>query len=205
MMGWLIALAVIVVLAMLPLGASVIYEESGTGVWILAGPWRIRIYPRKKKEKPEKPEKKPANKTGKKTAKQTSAEVPKKGGSWKDFLPLVHVGLDFLGDLRRKIRVNRLELNLCMAGDDPCDLAINYGRANAAMGALLAGLNRAFVIRKQHVNIDCDFQAEEMTIYARLDATVTLGRIILLVCRYGVRGLKTYLELSKKRKGGASL
>ncbi len=92
-----------------------------------------------------------------------------------------------------------------MAGDDPCDLAINYGRANAAMGTLLAGLNRAFVIKKQHIQIDCDFAADEMTIYARLDATVTLGRIIVLVCRYGVRGLKAYLQLSKIQKGGVSL
>lgn len=203
-MGWLIALAVVVILAMLPLGASVIYEESGTGVWILAGPLRIRVYPRKKKEKPEKTEK-PQKQPEKKPQKQQTAEPPKKGGSWKDFLPLVRVGLDFLGDLRRKIRVKRLELNLCMAGDDPCDLAINYGRANAAKGALLAGLNRAFVIQKQQVKIDCDFAADEMTIYARLDATITLGRMILLFGRYGVRGLKAYLKLSKIRKGGASL
>ncbi len=202
-MGWLIALAVLVILAVLPLGVSAIYEQSGPGAWVLVGPIRIRMYPKKdkkakKQESPESPKKQSGEKTSAKPAE-------KKGGSWKDFLPLVHVGLDFLGDLRRKIRVKDLELALCMAGDDPCDLAINYGRANAAMGTLLAGLNRAFVIQKQKVNIGCDFAADEMTIYARLDITLTLGRAIALLARYGVRGLKTYLNLSKKRKGGANL
>lgn len=202
-MGWLILLAVIVLLAILPLGVSVIYEESGADVWILAGPLRIRVYPRKKKpeEKPEKPEWESAEKT----KKQASSEVPRKRGSWKDFLPLVRLGMEFLGDLRKKVRVKRLELDLCMAGDDPCDLAISYGRANAAMGTLLAALNQIFVIRKQRIKINCDFEAEEMTIYARLDAVITIGRLLLLFGKYGVRGLKTYLNLSKIRKGGASL
>lgn len=200
-MGWVIALAVVVILAILPLGVSVIYEESGTGVWVLAGPLRLRVYPVKKKEKSGKTKKQPVMQPQKGPA----AAAAKKGGSWKDFQPLVRIGLDFLRDLRRRIRVKRLELNLCMAGDDPCDLAINYGRANAAMGVLLAGLNQTFNIKKQHIHIDCDFAADEMTIYARLDATVTLGRIILLLNRYGVRGLKTYLQLEKIRKGGASL
>ncbi len=202
-MGWLILLAVIVLLAILPLGVSVIYEESGADVWILAGPLRIRVYPRKKKpeEKPEKPEWESAEKT----KKQAPSEVPRKRGSWKDFLPLVRLGMEFLGDLRKKVRVKRLELDLCMAGDDPCDLAISYGRANAAMGTLLAALNQIFVIRKQRIKINCDFEAEEMTIYARLDAVITIGRLLLLFGKYGVRGLKTYLNLSKIRKGGASL
>lgn len=36
-----------------------------------------------------------------------------------DFLPLVKVALNFLGDFRRKLRVNRLELKLILAGGDP--------------------------------------------------------------------------------------
>ena len=205
-MGWLIALAVIVILAVLPLGASVIYEASGFGAWVLAGPVRIRIYPFKQKEKKGKKPKKP--KKEKAAPKQPAAKTapkPGQGGSWKDFLPLVQVGLDFLGDLRRKLRVKDLELELTMAGDDPCDLAVNYGRANAAMGSLLAGLDRAFVIRHRSVHIGCDFAADEMTVYARLDLTLTLGRALSLLVRYGIRGLRTYLNLSKKRKGGANL
>ena len=213
-MGWLIALAVITGLAILPLGASVLYTESGVGVWLVVGTVRIRLYPAKKKKsgdsqkekKKKEPKPEPESAAHKKARKKAAAMAGEEsGGSWKKFLPLVRIGLDFLGELRRKIRVRRLELKLTMAGDDPCDLAVNYGRANASMGTLLAALDRAFVIQKQQVDIRCDFAAEEMTVYARLDVTLTLGRATALAVRYGVRGLKAYLNLSKIRKGGASL
>ena len=51
MMGWLIALAVLVLLAILPLGASVLYDEDGPRVRIVAGPLKIQVFPLKKKPK----------------------------------------------------------------------------------------------------------------------------------------------------------
>ena len=60
-MGWLIALAVLILLGCLPLGISGIYDESGAIANLLVGPLRIALYPGKKKEKkdpePEKQEK----------------------------------------------------------------------------------------------------------------------------------------------------
>lgn len=60
---------------------------------------------------------------------------------------MVKVALNFLGDFRRKLRVNRLELKLILAGGDPCDLAVNYGRAWTAVGNLMPQLERLFVIK----------------------------------------------------------
>lgn len=197
MKALLIALAVIGFLAVIPLGVRLRYDAEGFFCWVLAGPWKLQLCPGKKKTKKEEEKPEPKPQPEQKTA---PSQPQKKGGSWKRFLPLVQVGLDFLGDLRRKIRVSRMELNLTMAGDDPCDLAVNYGRANAAMGALLAGLNRAFVIKKQKINLGCDFEAEEMTVFARLDVTITLGRAVALLVRYGVRGLRTYLSIAKPTK-----
>ena len=48
-MGWLIALAVLIGLAILPLGASVIYNTDGPLIRLIAGPLRIQIIPAKKK------------------------------------------------------------------------------------------------------------------------------------------------------------
>ena len=48
-MGWLIALAVILLLAILPLGVSAAYNASGTKVALIAGPLRICLFPRGKK------------------------------------------------------------------------------------------------------------------------------------------------------------
>ena len=131
-------------------------------------------------------------------------EKKAKGGSVLDFLPLVRVGLDFLGDFRRKLRLNRLELKMIMASGDPCDLAINYGRAWAAIGNLFPLLERAFVIKKHDIEVECDFTASETLIVARLDITITLGRIIALAVRYAIRALLELLKIMKSRKGGAS-
>ena len=202
MMGWLIALLILTLLAILPLGASVLYDEDGSRVRIVAGPVKIQVFPMKKKAKKDKPKKKPA-KEGK--AAKKPAPKPKSGGSWTDFLPLVQVALDLLNDFRRKLRVNELKLHLTMAGDDPCDLAVNYGRMNASLAALLTQLERFLVIKKRDVHIDCDFAASETVILARLDLTITLGRILSIAAVYGVRGLKTFLNIKKQREGGADL
>ena len=208
-MGWLIFLAILVLLAILPLGASVLYDADGPRVRIVAGPVKIQVFPMKKKPKKDKPKKEKPKKEQKKPAQageeQKPFPKPKTGGSWTDFLPLVQVGLDLLNDLRRKLRVNELKLHLTLAGDDPCDLAVNYGRMNASLAALIAQLERVLVIQKRDVHVDCDFTASETVILARLDLTITLGRILSIAVRHGVRGLMTFLKIKKQREGGADL
>lgn len=201
-MGWLIALGILVLLAILPLGVSVRYNSEGALVRIIAGPVRFTVFPMKKKEKKEKPKKKAPSKE-KKAAATTPAKKKESGGSLLDFLPLVRVALDFLGDFRRKLRIHRLELKLILAGDDPCDLATNYGRAWAALGNLWPKLEEWFEIRKRNVEIECDFTASEMLVIARLDLSITLGRLISLAVVYAVRALKEFLNIKNKRKGGA--
>ena len=50
-MGWLIALAVVVLIAVLPIGISARYEASGPLVWLWIGPLRLRAYPSRKKNR----------------------------------------------------------------------------------------------------------------------------------------------------------
>ena len=209
-MGWYITLSILVLLVILPLGASVLYDEDGVRVRIVAGPLKIQVFPLKKKPKKDKKkdklkkekQKKPTPEPGEPGVKK---QPEKKGGSWKDFLPFVRVGLDFLNDLRRKLRVNHLKLHLTMAADDPCDLAVNYGRMNASLAGLLTQLERILVIKKRDVHVDCDFAASETVILARLDLTITLGRIVTIAVVYGIRALMTYLKIKKQREGGADL
>ena len=93
--------------------------------------------------------------------------------------------------------MNFLRLRLTLAGEDPCDLAVNYGRAWAALGNLMPNLERALVIRKRDVEIQCDFQAEETTVVFAMDLTVTLGRLLGLALGYGLRALKLFLTMKK--------
>lgn len=203
-MGWWIVLGIVALLAVLPVGISAGYDSGGVLLRAIAGPLKITLYPRKQKAKKEKEtayeEKKPKESTLKKPE---PVVEKKKGGSITDFLPLVHVALDFLGEMRRKLRVKRLEMKLIMAGGDPCDLAVNYGKAWAVLGNLIPLLERAFVIRKRKVEVECDFTAEQTLVIARLDLTITIGRIVSLAFRYGFRAVREYLTIKNKRKGGA--
>ena len=148
MMGWWITLGILALLAILPLGIRVSYDGDGPLVKVVIGPVRFTVYPRPKKEKKtqKKAEKKPEAKQKQEPEnlpeppqppKAEKAAKKEKGGSLKDFLPFVKLGLDFLGDLRRKLRVRQLYLRLVLAGDDPCDLAVNYGKTWTAVGNLL--------------------------------------------------------------------
>ena len=192
-------------------------------VKVIAGPVKITLFPRPKKDKKEKKQKKTDTEPPKEPEKQAdpakteqpvkepSSKAEKKekpakksGGPITDFLPLVQIALDMLGTFRRRLRLNVLELKLIMAADDPCDLAVNYGRAWAAVGNLMPRLERVFVIKKRNVEVECDFESSQTKVIARLDLTITLGRIIATVVVYGVKALIEFLKIKNKRKGGAS-
>ena len=250
-MGWWIALAVLMGLAILPLGVSARYNAEGFRLSVIAGPIRFRVLPAKKKEEKPKKEKNKKEKPVRKRKEPVRKEVPKKaaapqkapeqttkpaeppkvsldkkypnlnrkprripkepvapeepeeGGSWKDFLSLIPIVLDFLGAFRRKLRVDRLEMKLIMAGGDPCDLAVNYGKTWTAVGNLLPSLERWFVIKNKDVEVECDFTASETLVVARLEITITLGRLLSLAAVYAVRGIREFIVFRNKRKGGA--
>lgn len=230
-MGWYVTLGILALLAIVPLGVSVRYDADGVLLRLIAGPVKFTLFPRAKKDSKRK-EKKPKEKKTKKTTADTTpadSKTPtqsqeqkspdaasdqnvqppeekqkkKSGGSITDFLPLVRTLFDFLGDFRRKLRVNVLELKVILAGDDPCDLAVNYGRAWAAVGNLLPRLERYLVIQKRDINVECDFTASETTVIARLDLTITLGRLLAAVFTFAFHALVEFLKIMKKRKGGA--
>ena len=213
-MGWWITLGILTLLAILPLGVRVIYNADGPLVKLVLGPVKLTVFPRPKKET------KPKKDKTKKAVRQETVEEPKlpqppqpppqpkpakkeKGGSLTDFLPFVKLAFDFLGDFRRKLRMQELYLRLILAGEDPCDLAVNYGKTWTAVGNLLPALDRWFVIKKKDVEVECDFTASETKVIAQAEITITLGRLLFLVAVYACRGIKEFIVFRNKRKGGA--
>ena len=210
-MGWLIALGILTLIAFMPIGALVQYDSRGFLVRIIAGWFCLTVYPMKKRKK--KQTKEPGTseelqkKQEQKKTPQPQSTVPsdgvEKGGSLQDFLPLVRLVLNFMDRFRKSMRINHLRLKLILAGDDPCDLAVNYGRAWAAMGNLLPMLERVFHIGKRDCEVECDFTAQETMVVFRMDVTLLVWQAVSLGVVYGVRFLKELLIFKKKRKGGA--
>lgn len=209
-MGVWIAAAIVLILAVLPLGVRVRYNSAGLILRVIAGPLKITVFPRKKKPKKQKVKQKKskeeqnaepsASEDKPPQPPEAQPEQKEKGGSIARFLPFIKLGLKFLGDFRRKLRLDNLYVRLILAGDDPCDLAVNYGRIWAAVGNLIPQLERLFVIKKRDIQVECDFTASETCVVAHLDITITLGRLLALALVYGVRVLIEFLSM--KRKGG---
>ena len=208
-MCWLIALGILVAIALIPLGVDASYDCDGFLLDVKIGSMPIHILPKKEigTQKPKADKKTKKQKSSSKKAGKSTNQPPKqkkKGGSWTDFLPLVQVALDFLNAFRQKLRIQRLELKMILAADDPCDLAINYGRAWAALGNLMPKLERCFVIKKRNLEVECDFEATQTVVEARFYGNITVVRLLWILMKYAVRGIKEFMNMKKLRKGGAS-
>ena len=194
-MWWLIGVAAFLLLILfIPIGIRARYDEQGGFVWITAGPLRFVL-------QPDKNSKAKASEVISGFAKKKSA----KGGKLSDFFPLLGDVLELLSELRRKLRVKKLVFKVILAGDDPCDLAVNYGKAWTAVGNLMPRLEQFLVIKKRNIEVECDFTADKTLIFADVHITIPLVRLLGIVLIHGSRIMKKYWSIIEKRKGGANL
>ena len=91
---------------------------------------------------------------------------------------------------------------LTLGGDDPCDLALNYGRAWTALSNLVPALERFFHIRKRNFEVQCDFTSQQTRIRVRADVTLTIRQLVHMGIVYGYLFIKEFINFKKKRKGG---
>lgn len=223
-MGWWIFFGILALILLLPLGASIFFDAEGLRIRVIAGPVRFTVFPMKKKEdkapKEEKPwEEKPREEKQEPLPAETRTPLPEApkapapakeeqepaGGSLTDFLPLVELALKFVGEFFHKtLHIDVLYLKLTMAGDDPADLAMNYGKAWAALGNLWPYIDRMFTIKKRDIRIQCDFTADAPLVNARVDITLNLARLLGLVINYGVRILIKFFQIKNKNKSEAT-
>ena len=201
MKALLIVLGVLFLLAILPLGGAVRYDGGGARAYVALGPIKLLLYPRKAKEsKPKNKKEKKPKIAREKAPEPQSKEKESAGGSVKKFIPFVKLGLSFLNELRWKLRVNRLDLKVVLAAEDPADLALTYAKANAALGSLWPLLEQSLRIRKRNVSVQCDFEAEQTLVFANVKITITLGRTLALAVKYGIRALIQFMKLKKQEK-----
>lgn len=191
-MGWLIALAIILLIVFLPVGLKLRYDEDGFVLRLMAGPVRYRLIPERDKNGNSKKQKDSQEKIKNKKAKL--------GGSLKNFISFAKSLLVFLNELRRKVRIRNLKMDLVFGGSDPYDVAMQYGRGWAVLGGALPLAEEIFEIRKRDLRIDCDFDADETTITVSAAITMSLWRLVYILIRYGYDALKKYQNLKISEK-----
>lgn len=207
MTWWMIVLlifAIFFLIGCIPVGVEAAYLERIFSLELRVACFSIPILPSNKNQKKRKKE---PDKTLERSSEKKSAKKKEKPAIFPngkpDLMELLRFACDLLGDLRRKIRLDVLELHVIFGSDaDAAKSAIRYGRAWAWIGALLPMFERIFVIKKRDIGAELDYNNPEKTeIQARLRLTITIGRAISLALHAGIRFLKIYQNM---KKGGAA-
>ena len=195
----LVILVVLWLISLIRIGGRVKYGAEGLFVFLLLGPVKLCLFPAK--EEPEgdwRPKKKKPKKQKPALAEKHKKE-PKEGqpGTLSRLMKLLPVVGQACGALKRKIRIDDLELELIWGGTDPAAAALGYGRANAALGMLWAVLDNNFKVKRHSFQVGLDYGRTEPAAEVRAAVTITVGQIVTLGVRYGIKALVTWIRSGK--------
>ena len=219
----LILVLVCYLIGRIRIGGIVEYSEEGVLAKLRIGPFKWQLYPSKpkkkaaskqkktkhKKEKGKEKKKKktaPSTKPGKKKQKadqkaEETKEPSKRGGQLALLKELLPLGIQALGDFKRKLCIEELTLHYTISGRwDPAGAAVLYGRLCAGGGAVAALLENNFTIKKRHFSVWVDFTLEHALIYAKAALSFTLGQLICMGLYYGWKALCIFLKVKKEHQ-----
>ena len=172
-----VILAVLLLIGCIPVGVDAAYGEGGIRLAVKIWLFRLQLLPQKPKRRKNQPKRLLQSKAS--AGKPAGGEKPNPllSGGVDGILELLDLGVQTLGDLRRKLCVEELTLHVCIGGsDDPAAAAMRYGRAWAAIGAITPALDRLFVIKNVTFSPRSDYNETSMKVDARLITTITIGR-----------------------------
>ena len=181
-----VVLAVLLLLGQVRVGLRGEYTASGVKAWARLGPVTVRLLPRKKRKRP--PEKKETDKKPEAAGEKRPGISP--GGALDYARELLPLALEAAAQFQRKLRVDRLRLELQVGARDPADAAAAYGWANAALGALWLPLTEAFHVKDGAARVKLDFEAEHTTLYAQGAMSLKVGQALWLGVYFGLKGLR---------------
>ena len=179
-------------ISLIRVGGRVRYGEAGLFAFVLAGPVKIQLFPGKPKE--EKPGKK------KKPKKEKKPEPEGRPGTLSRLMQLLPVVGQACGALKRKIRIDDLDLELIWGGSDPAAIAIGYGQANAALGILWPIFDNNFKVKRHSFQIGMDYGRTQPAVELEAAVTFTVGQIVALGARYGVKALIIWVRSGRPVK-----
>lgn len=193
MKALIVLVAVIVVLWLLSrirLGGAAAYGPQGFTLKIIAGPLRIQVIPGKN------PEGKARKKRSKEKTKQP--ESPRGAGALSRFRELLPVICQAAGELRRKIRIDQLDLDLVWAGENPASAALGFGGAHAVIGMIWPLIDHNFHVKQHCFQVGVDYQQRHPAIAVEAALTMTVGQLLAFFLRYGVKMLKIWSQSGRR-------
>ena len=203
MIGWYILggiVLLLVIIWLLRVGVDIRFGQE-LQVTAKVGPVKIALLP--KPEKPEKPkkEKKPKEKkSDKKPAeKKEKKKLPFTFVDIKSAVPVLFEALTkALGKIRRRMRIDPLDVCVIFSGDDPAKVAEMYGWANSAMWAMMPQLERLLQIPDPHIHLGVDYEQRTIAAEGRLGVSFRVGDLIVIALTLAIPALKWYLGWRKE-------
>lgn len=192
----LIILFVLWLISLIRVGGRVRYGKAGLFVTALAGPIKIQLFPfkPKKEKKPKQESKKKSKNVSEKSPKKEKPAPEGQPGTLSRLMKLLPVAAQFCGSLKRKIRIDDLDLELVWGGSDPAAIALGYGQANAVLGMLWPIFDHNFKVKRHSFQIGMDYGAAQPTVELQAAVTLTIGQGVALTVRYGVKALVTWIK-----------
>lgn len=188
-------LALLLVLLQIPVSVRFSYQDGAPEAALRYGPMRLSLFPGKKEpvgdrpEEKKKPEKKPK---------------PKKKGrriNREQILYALETLPPILGRALRRtgrsIRIRPLKIYVLVAGYDPADTALLYGRLEAALHGGLPLLRQAVRISEEDVRLYLDFTKRQMDVIADVGVSLRPGSLAWVGLRAAASLVKWFLGFRK--------
>lgn len=188
MIGWIFTAASLYLLLSMKAGVRLLWKSGTATLKIRVGMFRFSFSTREKRSdkrssstasKAESSKKKPS------TKKWVSALL----SNWREVLEMV-------ARILRTPKLDLLRLHMIVGGRDPEICAMNYGRICGALGAGLPLVQRLFAVKKQDVNVSCEFSRQETDVLAEVEVTVQVYEICALL----FSGLALLIKLNRHTK-----
>ena len=202
MIGWYILGGIVLLLLAIWLLRVSVEIAFGQELRVTAkiGPKKLTLLPKpEKRERAPKKKKKKAPAAEKKTEDKGKKKFPFTFEDIRSAAPVVFGALQkALRKIRRRMRVDPLDISITFAGDDPAKVAEMYGWANTAMWTMMPPLEQLIHIPDPHIHLGVDYNSFRITAEGRVGVRFRIGDLIVIALTLAVPVLKWYMNRRKK-------
>ena len=136
------------------------------------------------------------------TPKKEKKKKPREQLTFADIRSLVPVMWEALcralGKMRRTVRIHPFTCSVILAGDDPAEVARQYGWASTAVWTLMPRLEELVYIPDPHIHLEADYQNTKTTISGEVGLSLRIGQLISIAWALAWPLLRWYSKRSKQ-------